>query len=88
MFAKIIEVRLEQTPEDWIVATSDDLPGLFISHPDRETVISDVPETIKALFKAQYGLDVKVFLIESPTDNEISPFVAVPEELIAQQATA
>ncbi len=85
MHARVIEIRLEQTPEDWVVATSNDLPGLFISHPDRETVLSDIPETIKALYRAQYGLDVRVFL-EARKDAELPPYIAVPVDLIAQQA--
>lgn len=82
MVAEIIDVRLRHKPGQWFIATSEKLPGLFISHPDRDAVISDIPVTIKALFKEQYGIDVKVVEVNNPNVDDEIPWIALlPKDL-------
>ena len=44
-----LEIIIEQKPGEWAIATCKQIPGLFISHPDLEKVIEDIPVTIKIL---------------------------------------
>jgi len=86
VFPKTIEIRLEKTPEDWFIATCDDLPGLFVSHPDIKTVIDDIPDTIKALYLAQYSVEVDVAIIDQPEAMDM-PFM-IPVELLSASKQA
>jgi predicted RNase H-like HicB family nuclease len=58
--AEIINVRIGRNPDGWYVATSDDLPGLYVAHSDIDEVIADIPDTIKALYEADQGMSVNV----------------------------
>lgn len=53
MTVSIIRVSLRRQ-DDWMIATSEDMPGLFIASPDAEKVIDDVPDAIRILFKRLY----------------------------------
>ena len=66
----------------WAVATSDDLPGLFIAHPDLEAVKSDIPDAIRILFKEQHGMDVRVVEGEYPRgiEEQRRPWVTLPSD--------
>ena len=86
MNSRTIEIRLEKTPEDWIIATCDDLPGLFVTHPDYQAVIDDIPDTIKVLYKAQHNINVEVSIIGEPVATNM-PFV-IPVELLSASEQA
>jgi hypothetical protein len=45
---------------DWYVATSEQINGLHVSDPDLSVVIKEIPSVIKAMYKVQKGLVVKV----------------------------
>ena len=85
--AELVRVRLEQTPENWTVATCEQIPGLFISNPDLNQVLEDIPPTIQALYKAQWGVDVVVIVIEDKESSgragQERPYVAIPTEVLA-----
>ena len=78
--ANIIAVSICPHGGGWWIATSDHLPGLFVAHPNKERVRADVPNTIKALFKAQYGIDVHVIQGTHPSRPAIGAhmWVALP----------
>ena len=81
MSAKIVRVAIDEM-DGWTVATSDDLPGLFIAHPDQEAVKSDIPDAIRILFKEQHGLVVRVVEGEYPrgVEERRRPWVTLPSD--------
>jgi hypothetical protein len=60
MPAEIINVVVNRNRDGWYIARSDDLPGLFIAHPDVDAVLADVSDAIKALYRADFGEEVRV----------------------------
>jgi hypothetical protein len=75
---QLIRIRFKQSGDDLITATSDDLPGLFLAYPRREQIISDLPEAVAVLFKKNYDQDVRVFVLDSPTDPEAAKQDSIP----------
>ena len=55
----VIKVSVRTAQDDWYIATSKDMPGLFMSDTSYDTLKSILPEAIQLLFKAQ-GKDVVV----------------------------
>lgn len=51
----------------WVI-TSNDLPGLLLSGKDLKKLVIDMPNVIKSLFKMNFGADVRVFKVISPTE--------------------
>ena len=84
--AQIIRIAMRRNRDGWFVATSEDLPGLFVAHPDVGQVVADVPVTIKALFKAQHDQDVEVIEASYPSERgDTLPWVTIPAELAAKE---
>lgn len=79
MTKRIIRVSVWRK-HDWYVATSADLLGLFVANPDIRKVMEDVPVTIKALLKAQHGIEVEVSEASYMDKTEMSdmPWIATP----------
>lgn len=50
---RIIAITVKRNEHGWFVATSDDLPGLYIAHEERDAVCNDIDEAIVALFAAK-----------------------------------
>ena len=92
MAAEIIQVNIRRNRDGWFVATSDDLPRLFIVDPDIAEVMVDVPVTIKALYKAQYDQDVQVLEDVYPSSREAAPaafpWVTIPSHLVAKETAS
>ena len=87
MSAEIIRVTVRQNRDGWFVATSEDLPGLFVAHPDEKELREDIPDTIKALYKAQYDREVAVLEGSYPSEKDetpkVFPWVTIPSHLAA-----
>lgn len=81
----LVTVRFRRTAKGHFAATSDDLPGLFLTYPTREQIVDDLPDAIRLLFKANYGEDVEVFALDSAADppelkDSRLPLAAIPTE--------
>lgn len=69
-------------------AYSPDLPGLHVCGKKRETVLADVPEVIKMLYKLNDGVDVQVKMASNAQFKKPKPsrqagpvrFLAAQEE--------
>ena len=89
MAAEIIQISLSRNRDGWFVATSEDLPGLFVAHPDIAQVVADVPVTIKAIYKAEFDLDVDVLDGAYPSARDDAPaglsWVTIPAHVAAAQ---
>lgn len=59
--------------KDWYMATSEDLKGLHVADPDLSSVIKEIPEVIKALYKVRDGIVVNVEEASSDDTNEVFP---------------
>jgi hypothetical protein len=57
---EIINVVIGRNRDGWYVARSEELPGLYLAHEEIAAVLSDVPAAIAALYRADYGQEVKV----------------------------
>lgn len=60
MPAEIINVVIGRNRDGWYVARCEELPGLFVAHPEVDSVVADIPDVIKALYKADFGQEVRV----------------------------
>ena len=60
MPAEIINVVVSRNRDGWFVARSEELPGLFVAHPEIDAVMADIPNVIQALYKADFDQDVEV----------------------------
>lgn len=67
----VILVDVEQL-RDWYVATSCDMPGLLVAHHDLAILIKEIPETIRVLYKAKHGVNVKVREGSPPEKHSIN----------------
>lgn len=55
------EVRVRRKVKDgWFVYTCEQLPGLYVAHPDDAVAYEDLPGAISALFKLDYGVECQV----------------------------
>lgn len=59
--------------KDWYVATSEDLQGLHVADTDLGTVINEIPQCIKALFKAKHDMDVVVSEAATVDSEDVFP---------------
>ncbi len=62
----VVTVVLEDREDGWLYVRSDDLPGLFLSGPDRDEVVGCITPAIRTLFE-HYGHTVTVRPTQ-PTD--------------------
>ena len=88
---EIIRITLRRSRSGWYEATSSDLPGLYVANPDVSAVFKDVPVTIKALYKAQFGVDVDVVegaYREAHEAHQEYPWVTMPAETAVAQFAA
>ena len=85
---EIIRVTVQRGRNGWHEATSSDLPGLYVANPDFSAVMEDVPVTIKALYKAQFGVEVEVIEGAYREAHHEYPWLAVPPNIAATQFTA
>lgn len=77
MKARIINISLTHA-RGRVYASSNDMPGLYVSGYTADEVLEDVPEAIRALFEAD-GIKVHVAEAESSGNLEMpAPWVAVP----------
>ena len=59
-YSCIIHIREQKRRGGFWQLTSRDLPGLLLFGPNREVLHRDVPNAIKALFKANYDMNISV----------------------------
>ena len=87
---EIIRVSVHRSRGGWYEATSFDLPGLYVANPDISAVFEDIPLTIKALYKAQYDVDVVVMegAYRQAHDTHELPWLTVPPDITAAQFAA
>ena len=87
--SKIITITIEERETGNFRATSKDLPGFYMAHPDREAIIEDIPNVICAMFRAE-GQKVVVFLLPDSVDElpEMPRFFACPAHIAAEQLQA
>ena len=85
---EIVRVAVRRNRSGWHEATSSDLPGLYVANPDVSAVFEDVPLTIKALYKAQFGADVAVIEGIYREAHHEYPWLTVPTEIAAAQFSA
>jgi hypothetical protein len=85
----LIRVQFQQQ-DDFVYATSEDMPGLHVVGRFRESVEEDVTNIIKQLYRLQRGLNVHVARtvepsdLKTPTSSEnVQNFWASPELLAA-----
>lgn len=77
MKARIINISLTHS-RGRVYASSNDMPGLYVSGYTADEVLQDIPEAIRALYEAE-GIKVLVTEAESSDDVTIpAPWVAVP----------
>ena len=85
----VILVKIEPGDGNLFIATSDELPGLFLTYPGREQILAELPVVIRALYKAKYDEDVRVTVADFPSDSDPSHanrvlFIAVPAGVLKQ----
>lgn len=78
----VILVKIESV-RDWHVATSDDMNNFFMALPNLGDLIKDIPNVIKALYKAQHGVDVEVKEGGSVDNHSTMPLRYVMEPKVA-----
>lgn len=55
------EISVRRKAKDgWYVYTCDQLPGLYVAHVDDRVAYDDLPRSISALVKLNFGLDCTV----------------------------
>jgi hypothetical protein len=66
-------IRVDYTQQqDWFVATSADLRGLFVAAKSLSDVYDDMKDAIKLLYKSRFGSDVQVTRVPSPQNKPAS----------------
>ena len=67
----VTTIKVNISPRtDYLMATSDDLPGLNVCAPSVEQACERIPAAIKLLYKLDHGIEVEVF---EATDNRSFP---------------
>lgn len=79
---EIVLVAVSRKDYGWFVAESENLPGLFVSHPTLDQVMKDIPEVIKALYKHNRGLDIVAvqsrYSRQQVGEGDPQPWVTLP----------
>ena len=72
MTAEIIKVSITRDEiSGWFVATSPDLPGLFIANQNIDELMATIADNIKAIYLQQWDVDVAVMEAITPSlDND------------------
>ena len=78
---KQISVQVRDDESGWVVATSDDFPGLFVSRPTLGEVVSQIAEAVELLVLARYHRRVTARMKPEPRQ---SPPLRIPVEILAQ----
>jgi len=83
---EIVVVKIESDADGLYTATSAQLAGVCVVHPDKDRVIEDLPNIVKLWFKRNRGIDVTAFVgplrdIDSFSELPIAP---IPAEIAAQ----
>lgn len=60
---------------DWYMATSRNLPELFVAAESIQQVLEDVPQSIALLFRHNQGMEVTVSEVATPDPRPISELV-------------
>ncbi len=68
---------------DWFIANSENLNGLFVAYPDMPTLVENLPNMIKALYKFQHGIDVNVVEASSGDQRNVFPIRYVTSKSLA-----
>lgn len=69
----VILVTIERLQE-WFVAKSNDLKGLYMTGPDFATLAQDIPNVIRMLYREQHGKDVIVEESGGGDNRDVNPF--------------
>ena len=83
---EIITVMVTRAASGLYTATSDELEGVYLAHPDRNVLIADLPAVVRRWFRNNHQIDVKVFMSEPElTDGDLFiPAIPVPVEIAAR----
>jgi divalent metal cation (Fe/Co/Zn/Cd) transporter len=57
---EIVNINIRKEMDGYFVATSAELPGLVLASADVHAIAEDIPKAIKALYKANFDIDVEV----------------------------
>ncbi len=57
--ALLIRIDIEMK-DKWHIATSKDLDGFVLAHPDEDEILDDLPSAIKLLIDMRYDVNCKV----------------------------
>lgn len=67
--------------QEWYIATSPDMRGLFVTDPSLGEVYQEIPEVIRLLFKVQHGVDVVVRDAAAPEKRSLDSIMFIAEEV-------
>jgi len=67
MHAELITVHLKSIQDGWIVATSPDLPGLFLTEASEARVLAELPDAIALLYRTTFHREVRVLPASVPS---------------------
>ena len=84
----VLSIRISIEERDgWYVATSQDLPGLVLAHPDRDVIERDLPGAIELLYATRFNCKCKAVPIEFAGQPETDrvPWLLVPPEVANDQ---
>lgn len=81
-YVDLIRVNV-QCADGLFIATSPDLNGLLIAHPNQDEVQNDIPNVIRMLIRRRTKQDVMVAQV-SPRDSEPNSWVSIPAFLAAR----
>jgi hypothetical protein len=63
-------VVFEERPDGGLRVYSDDVPGFFLSHPDRDAVLRDVAPALETIIGSLVGGAVRV--VPGPRERDVS----------------
>ena len=76
----IVNVLIQDRPGGGIRVSSDELPGLILSGPDRVKVMAAIPAAVRALLHLDRGTDVRVDATFVRTDGQSTPTTRTPDQ--------
>ena len=72
----IIQLHTQDREDGGLRVESPDVPGLYLSHRDRDAVLRDLVPAIKHLLKSHYGVEVEL----SPVQPSVRAMLEVDDE--------
>ena len=87
-------IRIDVKEKDgWFVATSKDLAGFVLAHPDESELLEDLPRAVKLLIDLRFDVDCKVVPSKfgKPKSKAKPPWLVMPaciEQSISMPAVA